>query len=641
MPTPHFPVVGVTAPFLVSVVMWSVTGSTFALLGAVIAPTMVFAHFLDARRRARRDERDRQATRAREAAARQQAELQQRQAEVAAQQRGHPSIEDIARLSDWAPPRNGNPNVRAGHFLDGRPWLVDVSGGVAVAGNGSAAESVWTSLVLHGTAQLGEPENSGNEHRWPSGAMIIRGESPAAALTIRCAGDVVLSIGRRGTVPDNAETYPDNTTHSDGMRARLGAPEVAPLEIVLSSMTPHVLIAGRTGSGKSHALAAVVTEWVTRMSPTELSFVGIDFKGGATLRPLEQFPHHLGTVTDLTDHDVPRALQGIAAEMRRREWTLRQLGVSSIEHTNAMPRLAIVVDEVHEFLRRFPSGHDLLGDVARRGRSLGVHLVLAVQHPSGVLRDSVLGNIPVRVCLAMNTPHDVMAVLGRSTDLSPSPGHALVTMGDGHIREVVVRVGSEAESKHGSATPPGRPLWRPMLDRPVSRDGRTGFGLIDDVMNAKHAPATWEPSDGDVAIIGDAGSGRTTAARAIVDGYNATWATSPGQVIASGGIVVIDNLDGVLGSLSHSGASEFLEAINQARRSRTRVIVTSATVLPRALTGFRDTLTLRRATMDEHRATGAPAETFDPASAPGVGTWRGQRVVIYASTDSTDTASIP
>lgn len=641
MPTPNFPVVGITAPFVVSVVMWWVTGSTFALLGAVIAPTMVFAHFLDARRRARRDARHRHEKQAREDAARQQAEFRQWQVDIAALQRTHPSIADIARLDNWVPPRDGNPLVRAGKYADGRPWLVDISGGVAVAGEGSAAESVWASLVLQGSAQLGEPETNNNEHRWPSGAMIIRGESSAAALTIRCAGDLILSIGRRGTIPATADTIADDTTLGDRVRARLGAPEVASLSLNLTSSTPHVLFAGRTGSGKSRALAAVMTDWATRMSPAEFTFVGIDFKGGATLRSLEKFPHHLGTLTDLTDRDVPRALLGIAAELRRREWILRERGVSSIEHTTAMPRLAIVVDEVHEFLRRFPAAQDVLGDIARRGRSLGVHLVLAVQHPTGVLRDSVLGNIPVRVCLAMNTPHDVMSVLGRPTNLTPSPGHALVTIGDGHVREVAVPNNSDPATVRLHDTPTQNPLWRPALDHPVPRDGRTGFGLIDDVVGAQYSPAMWEPSDGDVVIIGDAGSGRTMAARAMVDGCNATWATSPRQVIDSSGVVVIDNLDCVLSSLSPSGASEFLEAITVARQSRTRFVVTSSTLLPRGLSGFRDTLTLRRATMEEHRAAGAPAETFDPASAPGVGTWRGQRVVIYASTDSTNTASIP
>jgi len=241
----------------------------------------------------------------------------------------------------------------------------------------------------------------------------------------------------------------------------------------------------------------------------------------------------------------------------------------------------------------------------------------------------------------MNTSHDVMSVLGRPTHLTPSAGHALVTLGDGHIREVSVPNALESVAVRRPWIPAGRPLWLPALDKPAQRNGPAGFGLIDDVVRADYTSATWDPADGDVVIIGDAGSGRTTAATAIVDGHNATWATAPSKFMNPGGVVVIDDIDRVLGPLSHSDAQDFLEAISQARQARTRFVVTTSIGLPRGLGGFRDALTLRRSTMDEHRATGAPAETFDPASAPGVGTWRGQRVVIYASTDSTDTASIP
>jgi hypothetical protein len=69
--------------------------------------------------------------------------------------------------------------------------------------------------------------------------------------------------------------------------------------------------------------------------------------------------------------------------------------------------------------------------------------------------------------------------------------------------------------------------------------------------------------------------------------------------------------------------------------------VSSGQPLPRAFGSVRNVITLRTATLEAHRATGALPETFDPASAPGVGTWRGLRFVLYARTDSSDTASRP
>jgi S-DNA-T family DNA segregation ATPase FtsK/SpoIIIE len=232
--------------------------------------------------------------------------------------------------------------------------------------------------------------------------------------------------------------------------------------------------------------------------------------------------------------------------MRRREEHLRRCAIPSIDAARGIARLAIVIDEVHEFLRQFSTAHEVLGDVARRGRSLGVHLVLAVQHPTGVLRDSVLGNIPIRVCLAMNTGHDVMAVLGHPTTLTPPPGGALVTTGDGRVREV--RIPAFVLTKRGEAADHGSAdrLWRTALQEPVPRAGRDGFGLLDDVPRALHTPALWSPTDGDVAIIGEAGSGRTAALRALTHGLDVTRVSEPGHLAGATGVVAIDNLDRVL-----------------------------------------------------------------------------------------------
>jgi hypothetical protein len=164
--------------------------------------------------------------------------------------------------------------------------------------------------------------------------------------------------------------------------------------------------------------------------------------------------------------------------------------------------------------------------------------------------------------------------------------------------------------------------------------------LLDDVPRARHTPAVWSPHDGDVAVIGEAGSGRTTTLLALTRGLDVTWVREPPQMDGAQGIVAIDNLDRILDSLTATAASDFLAAIARARRQSVRVLIT-ATALIRGLDPFRDILTLRRATLDDHRATGAPVETFDPAARPGVGTWRGLRVVLYASTESMDTASMP
>ena len=627
---------------MLSSVVWWITGSTFALVGAVIGPTMVVAHFVDSRRRARRDRQEKRARQAREDVARREADAARRFVEIAVEQRAHPSIADIARCDGWLPPRDGHTIVRAGRDSDGRPWLVDVSGGVAVVGDGRAADAVWDSLCLQGTAHLGPSRRDGASVVWSGGAHLVRGPSALVAVTIRCNGDRVVSMVKRGSLPEPGDWLTDDFLPDVLVRARARVADhvIEPLVLTLCSDTPHALFAGRTGSGKSHAVVATVTDWAQRFSPAEFTFIGIDFKGGATLRHLDRFPHHRGTVTDLDSADVPRVLHAITAEMRRREEELRRMAIPSIDATRGIARLAIVVDEVHEFLRQFPAAHDVLGDVARRGRSLGVHLVLAVQHPTGVLRDSVLGNIPIRVCLAMNSGHDVMAVLGQSPMLNPPSGGALVTTGDGRVREV--RIPAFAGTAQGDAMKhhSADRLWRTALCEPVPRDGRDGFGLLDDVPRALYTPAIWTPKDGDVAIFGEAGSGRTSALRALTHGLDVTGVSEPGHLAGATGVVAIDNLDRILDSMTATAASDFLAEIARARRRSVRFLVTSTSLI-RGLDPFRDILTLRRATLDDHRATGAPIDTFDPAARPGVGTWRGLRFVLYASTEAIDTASMP
>jgi S-DNA-T family DNA segregation ATPase FtsK/SpoIIIE len=625
--------------------VWGVTGSSFALLGAVIAPTMVIAHHIDGVRRAARELRQTESARARERAAEREANNVQDARRIVDENRSHPSVADIARNPEWEPARNGVTVVRAGHRPDGSPWLVDAAAGVAVSGDNPAADAVWTSLVVQATAQLGEPQETGETLRWANGSSLVRGDTRNVAVVIRCSDRGIDSVTTRGSLPTRVDYLPDNVSGADDILNIIARISLAQLQVSLTSDTPHVLIAGRTGSGKSHALSALVVDWTTRFTSAEFQFVGIDFKGGATLGPLSGLPHHLATLTDLTTAEVPRAIAGLSAEIRLREAEFVRQRVASIEGAHGVPRLAIVIDEVHEFLRQFPHAHDVLADIARRGRSLGVHLVLAVQHPSGVLRDAVLANIPVRICLTMNTFHDVIQVLGRTTFIAPTRGRALVNHGDGLVHDVNVPVvdvaGLAALPKKHTSEPP----WRPPLTAPVAREGRTGFGLVDDVANACYRIAQWQPGDGDVGVVGDRGSGRTATLRALVDGHSATWVTSASELNTDPDtrIVVIDDLDRIVDSLPHVAASAFCELIRRVRHASPPVVllVSSRQPLPRMLDPVRNVVTLRTATLDAHRATGAPPETFDPASAPGTGTWRGLRFVLYARTDSSDTASRP
>src|SRR5258708_36856253 len=104
-----------------------------------------------------------------------------------------------------------------------------------------------------------------------------------------------------------------------------------------------------------------------------------------------------------------------------------------------MARLVIVVDEFAAVVSGQPELHELFADLSARGRSLGLHLILCTQRPSGVVRDAVLANVTLRVSLRVTDRGDSIAMLGTdaATRLPQAPrGRALIADGAGVTREV-------------------------------------------------------------------------------------------------------------------------------------------------------------------------------------------------------------
>ncbi|MGH3711044.1 MAG: FtsK/SpoIIIE domain-containing protein, partial [Pseudonocardiaceae bacterium] len=158
---------------------------------------------------------------------------------------------------------------------------------------------------------------------------------------------------------------------------------------------PHGLIAGTTGAGKSELLQTLVASLAVANRPDAMVFVLVDYKGGSAFKDCADLPHTAGMVTDLDSHLVERALESISAELRRRERLLADAGAPDIESyllvagatpgLPLLPRLLIVIDEFASLVRELPDFVTGLVDLARRGRSLGIHLILATQRPSGVV----------------------------------------------------------------------------------------------------------------------------------------------------------------------------------------------------------------------------------------------------------------
>ncbi|HEY1566446.1 MAG TPA: FtsK/SpoIIIE domain-containing protein [Solirubrobacteraceae bacterium] len=218
------------------------------------------------------------------------------------------------------------------------------------------------------------------------------------------------------------------TTGEIGLQARFALSEDGPLDIDLVSDGPHGLVAGTTGAGKSELLRSLVAALAAAHSPLRINFVLVDYKGGSAFGECAELPHTVGMVTDLDEQLGERALLSLEAELRYRERVLREHRATDlIEYdrlvaqgqASPLPRLLVVIDEFATLASELPDFVPSLVGIAQRGRSLGVHMLLATQRPSGAVNENIRANTNLRVCLRVQTPQD-------STDVIDSPAAARI-----------------------------------------------------------------------------------------------------------------------------------------------------------------------------------------------------------------------
>ncbi len=223
--------------------------------------------------------------------------------------------------------------------------------------------------------------------------------------------------------------------------ASIGMGYDGPLSVDLVQDGPHALIAGTTGSGKSELLQTLVASLAAANRPDELTFLLVDYKGGSAFRDCVHLPHTLGMVTDLDGHLVNRVLDSLGAELRRRERLLAEYGAKDqpdylsrrrLEPAlPALPRLVLIVDEFATLVREVPEFIPGMVSLAQRGRSLGIHLVLATQRPAGVVTLDIKANTNLRIALRVLDPTESKDVIDTAeAALIPTnlPGRALVRL---------------------------------------------------------------------------------------------------------------------------------------------------------------------------------------------------------------------
>ncbi|MET0735729.1 MAG: FtsK/SpoIIIE domain-containing protein [Microbacterium sp.] len=212
------------------------------------------------------------------------------------------------------------------------------------------------------------------------------------------------------------------------LRALVGQGGEGALHLDLRAQGPHALVGGTTGSGKSEFLQAWVLGMAAEYSPQRVTFLFVDYKGGSAFADCISLPHCVGIVTDLNTHLVRRVLVSLRAELHHRERLFNRRKVKDILELekrgdpHAPPALVIVIDEFAALAKEVPEFVDGVVDIAQRGRSLGIHLIMATQRPAGVIKDNLRANTNLRVALRMADETDSDDVIGAKDAALFDPG---------------------------------------------------------------------------------------------------------------------------------------------------------------------------------------------------------------------------
>jgi S-DNA-T family DNA segregation ATPase FtsK/SpoIIIE len=384
---------------------------------------------------------------------------------------------------------------------------------------------------------------------------------------------------------------------------------------------PHALIAGTTGAGKSELLRALVMSLAAAHPPTRLSFLLIDYKGGAAFAPCAALPHVLDVVSDLDAELGERALISLSAEMTRRERLLAEVGADSLIELErrspqlAPPNLVIMVDEFAKLREEIPEFIDGVVDIAQRGRTLGLHMLLAAQSLRSSFTPAVRANTNIRIALRVTSEAE-------SADVIEAPDAARIPSGPSFRGRAFARIGHERLIEFQTAHVSGRysdpaaaeaavrpfgfdtvlapaarrrdgddsaaaaedtdltvlaraaqeaagilelpapcPVWSPPLPHTIRRPqlqrhtlalaGQFALGLFDEPENQRQRPLVADLESGHLAIFGAAGSGKTTALMTIAAALACDASPSRLQLY---GVDAASGALGVIGTLPHVGA---------------------------------------------------------------------------------------
>lgn len=716
---PPFPFIAVVAPMVGAVVIGLVLASPFMLLFAALGPIVAVGGVLDARRNARRHRRREVERFERECTLFDQAVDRAHAAERTAVAERHPRtprslapseadeylrigtapalssvlIDSVRPVGDSDDDRRLEGMLSRARQNPDLPVLIR-RGPMVLRGSGLAAEVLARRLNREPGVTLHRVDGSGHtagDVSAPADAIELSVRS-ATEFELREPGctprrvraefaterqlDAAAANGPSEPVPTAVswsalQGRTDRSTSVSEVAIGIGETGVVGIDLVRSG--PHALVGGTTGSGKSELLRALALGWASANPPGAAQLLFVDFKGGATFARLTELPHSIGLVTDLDPVVAQRAVRALRAELRHRERALTDAGVRDLrDDPSLVPRLLVLVDEFATLVATFPELHEVFADVAARGRSLGVHLVLCTQHPASIVRDAIAANCPVRLSFRVTEASSGGIIGARARELVAAPPGRAVIVDDAGARLLQVAVVDDDDITRVLQQWQGHPraasTWCPplpdYLERheipPRDNDSIVGdevsaieqvaFGVLDDPDERRRVPATWRPPrDGSLMVLGSSKSGRSTLLATLAASLPepARPMVLPAQVPEAWQVLervavdtpamtllICDGLDSLLASAGDR-AAEVLARWDAAVRSlRAHGGAAVASVGGAAAGGslmvgrFESRVVLRCADADEHAMAGGPRGLFDQRAPAGRGWWRGLQVQV-------------
>lgn len=454
-----------------------------------------------------------------------------------------------------------------------------------------------------------------------------------------------LQMYKAGNVRElEIESHWDNNNSAKSLAAPIGVMaggEVFSLDLHEAYHGCHGLVAGTTGSGKSEFLQAFILSLAINYSPKEVAFVLVDFKGGDMARPFmakessPALPHLSATISNLSGNILYRALVSLEAEIKSRQRIFNEsaaaLGVDKLDINSyhkyykggrldtPLPHLIIIIDEFAQLKTQQPEFLAQLINVAQVGRSLGIHLILATQKPSGIVDPQIMSNSRFRVCLKVAEKQDSIDMINRpDSALIKNPGRLYLQVGYDEVYECVQSGYSGADyvptktympdeeitvqmtdttanpihsakidlsgdksdktqleavvaeivtlgKKKGIST---KPLWMDMLPEKVVlqslEKGQKGLctatvGLVDYVRTQEQKPLTIDfTKTGHIGLYGASGTGKTTFLQTLVYSMVCDYGYTPEEL----NLYAMDfggrNL-GYLSDLPHTGGVVFAD----------------------------------------------------------------------------------